>query len=232
MSAVKCLVFVVSVLTFAAIAVPAEAKIIQYEINGQVYSYSSKSRPEIEAARVRINAANRADELREQARAERDSNFLVRLFGSPVQTAAAQAEAELQRTLATALATEVRERIVYAPEPVVTGSSRKKQSKVAKGKSTQVAKSTRGSTRRDAVARVTSTPTHITVEPLRSGASSSGVRSVTIDIDKGTQTTMMRNGSVREQPVDRGLYREDPGLSSFVDQVRGRGDPIQSRMRW
>jgi hypothetical protein len=230
MWSVRCMSFVVSALAFAAATVTAEAKIIQYDINGQVYSYNSKSRAEIEAARVRIDAANRADELREQARAERESNFLVRMFGSPTQTAAAQAEAELQRILAIPAATEVTQRIVYAPEPIVTGSSRTK-SRVAKGKRTQLARSS-GKSRRVAVAKVTSTRTHITVEPVRSAASRTSVRSVTIDVDKGTQTTVMRNGAIREQPVDRSLYREDPGLSSFVDQVRGRGDPIQSRMRW
>ena len=223
----SALPFVVSALTFAASAAPAEAKIIQYEINSQVYSYNSQSRAQIEAARLRINAANRADELREQARTERESNFFVRFFGSATQTAAAQAETELQRILAMPATTEVRQRIVYAPEPTVTGSRTK--ARVAKGERTQVVASKK--TRRVAVARIITTPTHITVEPVRS-ARNSGVSSVTIDIDSGTQTTMMRNGSVRQQPVVRSLYEEDPGLSSFVDQVRGRPDPIQSRMRW
>ena len=222
----SALPFVVSALSFAASAVPAEAKIIQYEINGQVYSYNSQSRAQVEAARLRINAANRADELREQARTERESNFFVRFFGSATQTAAAQAETELQRILAMPATTEVRQRIVYAPEPTVTGS--RTTARAAKGERTQVVTS---KTRRVAVARIITTPTHITVEPVRS-ARNSGVSSVTIDIDSGTQTTMMRDGSVRQQPVVRSLYEEDPGLSSFVDQVRGRPDPILSRMRW
>jgi hypothetical protein len=223
----SALPFVVSALTFAASSVRAEAKIIQYEINGQVYSYNSQSRAQIEAARLRINAANRADELREQARTERESNFFVRFFGSAAQTAAAQAQAELQRILAMPAATEVSQRIVYAPASTVTGS--RTRARAAKGERTQVV--TSKNTRRVAVARIITTPTHITVEPVRS-ARNSAVSSVTIDIDSGTQTTMMRNGSVRQQPVIRSLYEEDPGLSSFVDQVRGRPDPIQSRMRW
>ena len=223
----SALPFVVSALIFAASAVRAEAKIIQYEINGQVYSYNSQNRAQVEAARLRINAANRADELREQARTERESNFFVRFFGSATQTAAAQAEAELRRILAMPATTEVRQRIVYAPEPTVTGS--RTTPRAAKGERTQVVTSKQ--TRRVAVARIITTPTHITVEPVRS-ARNSAVSSVTIDIDSGTQTTMMRNGSVRQQPVVRSLYEEDPGLSSFVDQVRGRPDPIQSRMRW
>jgi hypothetical protein len=222
----SALPFVVSALIFAASAVRAEAKIIQYEINGQVYSYNSQNRAQVEAARLRINAANRADELREQARTERESNFFVRFFGSATQTAAAQAKTELQRILAMPATTEVRQRIVYAPEPTVTGS--RTTARAAKGERTQVVTS---KTRRVAVARIITTPTHITVEPVRS-AGNSGVSSVTIDTDSGTQTTMMRDGSVRQQPVVRSLYEEDPGLSSFVDQVRGRPDPIQSRMRW
>jgi hypothetical protein len=223
----SALPFVVSALTFAASSVRAEAKIIQYEINGQVYSYNSQSRAQIEAARLRINAANRADELREQARTERESNFFVRFFGSAAQTAAAQAQAELQRILAMPAATEVSQRIVYAPASTVTGS--RTRARAAKEERTQVV--TSKNTRRVAVARIITTPTHITVEPVRS-ARNSAVSSVTIDIDSGTQTTMMRNGSVRQQPIVRSLYEEDPGLSSFVDQVRGRPDPIQSRMRW
>jgi hypothetical protein len=224
----SALPFAVSAITFTAIAGPVEAKTIQYEINGQVYSYSSKSRAQIEAARVRIDAANRADQLREQARAERESKFFVRLFGSPTQTAAAQAETELQRILSTTATPEAKERIVDATKPAVIGSSRK-TAKVVKVKKTQVVTS-KGKTRRVAVARIKSTPTHITVEPVRS-ATNSGVRSVTIDVDSGTQTTTMRDGSVRQQPIKKSLYEEDPGLSSFVDQVRGRSDPIQSRLR-
>ena len=223
----SALPFVVSALTFAAGAVPAEAKIIEYEINGQVYSYNSRSRAQVEAARLRINAANRTDELREQARTERESNFFIRFFGSATQTAAAQAETELQRILAMPATTEVRQRIVYAPEPTITGP--RTTARAAKGARTEVVTSKKS--RRVAVARIITTPTHITVEPVRS-ARNSGVSSVTIDIDSGTQTTMMRDGSVRQQPVVRSLYEEDPGLSSFVDQVRGRPDPIQSRMRW
>jgi hypothetical protein len=223
----SALPFVVSALTFAAGAVPAEAKIIEYEINGQVYSYNSRSRAQVEAARLRINAANRADELREQARTERESNFFIRFFGSATQTAAAQAETELQRILAMPATTEVRQRIVYAPELTVTGP--RTTARATKGERTEVVTSKKS--RRVAVARIITTPTHITVEPVRS-ARNSGVSSVTIDIDSGTQTTMMRDGSVRQQPVVRSLYEEDPGLSSFVDQVRGRPDPIQSRMRW
>ena len=81
----SALPFVVSALTFAASAAPAEAKIIQYEINGQVYSLRlfQASRAQIEAARLRINAANRAGELREQARTERESNFIVRFSAPP-----------------------------------------------------------------------------------------------------------------------------------------------------
>jgi formate-dependent nitrite reductase cytochrome c552 subunit len=225
----SALLFGVFALTFAAAAVPAKAKIIQYEINGQVYSYNSQSRAQIEAARLRINAANRADELREQARAERESNFFVRLFSSATQTAAAQAETELQRILAMPATTEVRQRMIYAPEPAVIDSPQKTV-KVVKGKRTQVVTSD-GKTRRVAVARIISTPTHITVEPVRS-STNSDVKSVTIDVNSGTQTTTMRNGSVRQQAVNRNLYEEDPGLSSFVDQIRGRSDPIQSRMRW
>jgi hypothetical protein len=79
---------------------PAEAKPISYEIDGETYTYESNDRAQIEIARQRINAANAADEARERARAELASSPLVKFFGSPIQTEAAAAEAELRRILA------------------------------------------------------------------------------------------------------------------------------------
>jgi hypothetical protein len=216
----------VSTLTFAVITGQAQAKIIKYEINGQAYSYNPKSRAEIEEARVRIEAANRADELRERARAEREANLFVRLFGSPTQAASAQADTELQKILATPSA-ELRQRAVAARDPDATASVRKTAT-VSRAKKAQVVRSNRG--KRGVVARVIHTPTQVTVQPARPR---SAVRSVTIDTSTGTQTTVMRDGSVRHEPASPTYsYHEDRGLSSFVDQVRGRADPIQSRLRW
>src|SRR3954462_7877371 len=70
----------------------AEAKLVRYEINGQRYSYSTNNRQQVREARQRIQAA-------QQAAAERAANPLVRLFGSPTQTNAAEAQARDQQVL-------------------------------------------------------------------------------------------------------------------------------------
>ena len=69
----------------------AEAKLVRYEINGQRYSYSTNNRQQVRAA------AHRAAQ---QAAAERAANPLVRLFGSPTQTNATEAQARAQQVLA------------------------------------------------------------------------------------------------------------------------------------
>jgi hypothetical protein len=71
----------------------AEAKLVRYEINGQRYSYSTNNRQQVRAARQRIQAA-------QQSAAERAANPLVRLFGSPTQTNATEAQARAQQVLA------------------------------------------------------------------------------------------------------------------------------------
>jgi hypothetical protein len=224
MRSVKCtLAFAVSAFTFVMFAGQARAKIIHYEINGQTYSYDSKSRAQIEVARIRIEAANRADELRERARVEQETNIFVRLFGSPTQTASTQADAELQQFL-TRASTE--RTLVAARDPEATASVRRTTT-ARRTKKVQVVRSNRG--RRVVVARVIHTPTKVTVQPAR--AARSAIRSVTIDTSTGMQTTTMRDGSVKQETA-RPTYNEDPGLSSFVDQVRGRADPIQSHLRW
>jgi hypothetical protein len=81
----------------------AEAKRIRYDIDGQTYSYDSSDREQASIAQHRIAAAKTADEARARARAERGASLWVRLFGSPIQTEADRAEAELKRMLATPL---------------------------------------------------------------------------------------------------------------------------------
>jgi len=220
------MLLVISTFTFTVSAVQAEAKIIQYEINGQVYSYNSKSRAQIEDARLRIEAANRADELRERAKAEREGNFFVRLFGSPAQAASAQADAELHEILARRSGAGGQRVVARAVD--VTASVRRTAT-TRRAPQTQVVRSNKA--KRAVAARVTHTATQVTVQPARSARSA--VRSVTIDTSTGTQTTSMHDGSVRQEPMTPAYsFHEDRGLSSFVDQVRGRADPIQSRLRW
>ena len=88
------------VLAFGVVAGAAEARQVEYEINGTTYTYSTRSRVQVEFARRRIEAANRVDEIKVRAAAEAVRNPFVQLFGSPTQAELPAAEAELQRLLA------------------------------------------------------------------------------------------------------------------------------------
>jgi hypothetical protein len=89
------------VLAVALWATPgtAEAKLVRYEINGQRYSYSTNNRQQMREAGQRIRAAQEATAAAAQAASERATNPLVRLFGSPIQTNATEAQARAQQVL-------------------------------------------------------------------------------------------------------------------------------------
>ena len=61
----------------------AQAKMVQYEINGQLFSYNTNNRKQVEEARLRIGAANAAYAARLKVEAERASNPLAAVLGSP-----------------------------------------------------------------------------------------------------------------------------------------------------
>ena len=77
----------------------AQAKMVRYEINGQRYSYNTNNREQLEEARLRIAAADGADAARLKAEAERASNPLAAVLGSPTQREAAEALARLKHVL-------------------------------------------------------------------------------------------------------------------------------------
>ncbi len=79
----------------------AEAKLIRYEINGQRYSYSTNNIQQTKEARQRIEAAAAAEAARAQAHAEAAENPLVRIFGSPAQRQAAEAQGRVQQAVST-----------------------------------------------------------------------------------------------------------------------------------
>ena len=78
----------------------AEAKLVRYEINGQIFAYSTRNRQQTLEARQRIEAAQAATNAKAQADAERAANPLVGVFGSPTQANAAAAQARAQQALA------------------------------------------------------------------------------------------------------------------------------------
>ena len=78
----------------------AEAKLIRYEIDGKQYSYSTNNIQQTKEARRRIEAANAARGIKAKAEEERTTNPLVRLFGSPAQREAAEAQARVDQAVA------------------------------------------------------------------------------------------------------------------------------------
>src|SRR5215217_1113428 len=77
----------------------AQAKMVRYEINGQRYSYNTNNREQVEEARRRLAAANAAYAAWVKAEAERASNPLARVLGSPTQREAADAQARLKQVI-------------------------------------------------------------------------------------------------------------------------------------
>src|SRR5215207_9314243 len=86
-------------LAFLAMLTGAQAKMVRYEINGQRYSYDTNNRQQVEDARWRIAAANAAYAAWVKAEAERASNPLATLLGSPTQREAADAQARLKQVM-------------------------------------------------------------------------------------------------------------------------------------
>jgi hypothetical protein len=81
--------------------VAAEAKLLRYDIGGHTYTYDPRDWQDAQLARERIAAAKVAEDAKGRATAEATANPMVRVFGSPSQTEARQAEIALKRSLST-----------------------------------------------------------------------------------------------------------------------------------
>ena len=86
-----------ALMTLAAMTGTAEARMVTYEVNGQQYSYSTNNNAQKAAARRHMEAASTAAAAKAKADAERASNPLVAVFGSPVQREASRAQAVLEQ---------------------------------------------------------------------------------------------------------------------------------------
>jgi hypothetical protein len=232
-----------SVLAFGLIAGTAEAKRAEYEINGIAYTYSTKNRAQVELARRRIEAANRAAEIKARASAEAVSNPLVRLFGSRTQAEVPAAEAELQKVLAErepsraeayAVERQVRRELRVERRRIALESRARKRQQVArKASSGPVVSTARES--RTALPRSRSPEPVITTaqvtrssRPDRPRPAEPVVTSVSAERTGGLDTTSTTAEAVRAEPVDREAY-----MMSFVEQLRRKtsSDPISRRLR-
>src|SRR3954454_15527958 len=86
-------------LILGGMAGPVEARLVRYQINGNVYSYSTRNRQQVERAHHRIAVAKAAYAARVRADAELASNPIVNVLGSPAQKEAAAARARFEQVL-------------------------------------------------------------------------------------------------------------------------------------
>jgi hypothetical protein len=92
----------IAIFSACLFAASAEAKLIRYEIDGQSYSYSTNNIQQTKEARRRIEAAAAAEAAKTRAAAEAAGNPWVRIFGSPAQREAADAQARVKQLVAPA----------------------------------------------------------------------------------------------------------------------------------
>ena len=233
-------------LVVGAMESDAKAKVVQYEINGQLYSYDTDDRPQAEKAQRLIEAARAAEAAKAEAAAERARLPLVNLLGSPAQREAVEAQARLQQIIP-----EAHQAASAAPQPV-------NSSRIVRwsGRSGVDAKTRRAAP--EVKAELANTPAHgqaaniVTANPegvkptaegaapdprkagvvFSSGTESSGsqtptLRAVTFDLGSGIKTVQMTDGTIQEEALDSStlskLISIEPlaeGLASFVTQVR------------
>ncbi len=195
----------------------AQARMVRYEINGQRYSYNTNNREQVEEARRRIAAANAAYAAWLKAQAERASNPLARVLGSPTQREATAAQAHLRHVLSSSppagpaagsetgrLATAA-ERMRVAREPrkeAIPGFvPRAEPEHPGKPK---VAARPKPSTLA-VTAEKPSTPksAKVAARPkARLENRESAIRSIHFDPDTGIKTTLMTDGTVHEEPFE------------------------------
>ena len=203
----------------------SQAKVVRYEIEGQQYSYDTKSREQVALARERLSAAKAAAAARAKVEAERAANPLVRIFGSQIQTEAKLAEAQLQQALA--------KRLAVPEEPRARGFASARKSDAA---TTVAAAPSRQPPRYDSTGSVVRNGSAVTEEGAQ--AARRVVEAIVFDLASGIKTVHLENGTVEEEPFDareaaalkRAVPAHRPHIS-FVNEpeaeatTKGSGEP-------
>jgi hypothetical protein len=192
----------------------AQAKMVRYEINGQRYSYNTNNREQVEEARRRIAAANAAYAAWLKVEAERASNPLARVLGSPTQRDAAEAQTRLRHVLSSSPPAEpaagseagrraaAAERTRVAREPTARREASPgfvpRAEPEHPGKPHKVAARPKPS----APVKTAEKPSTPKSEKPKSTQENreSAVRSIHFDPDTGIKTTLMTDGTVHEEP--------------------------------
>jgi hypothetical protein len=184
----------------------AEAKKVDYEIDGQRYSYESTNRQQVEVARKRIEAANAAKAAKARADAKRASDPFAAIFGSQADQEAEQAQASLKRLIAEQeqAAAEAKRRQQSASKntqrPEAASAGEKEPEAVSDGQAGAQIASAGPSKPIDAGSAENPTP----IQPR--------LRSVSFDFESGIKTTVMGDGALHEEPFD------PAALSSFISE--------------
>jgi hypothetical protein len=222
---------VAAVLGLGAMVDSAEAKVIQYEIDGQRYAYDPKDHRQAEIAQQRIEAARAAQAARATADAELAKLPLVTLLGSPAQREAAQARARFQQLMAES---------ADQAAPALTGSIDKPQqprpTRTAPRAASKRPAPEVGDGQRAKLGLTPRADENTAPAPQPTGSGSQPVaqkpilKAVTFDLSSVIKTVQMTDGTVHEEALDSStlakLSAMEPaaeGLSTFVQQVRGRG---------
>jgi hypothetical protein len=204
-----------SALALGVMAERAEAKKVFYEINGKRYSYETSDPEQIATARKRIDAANAADAARAKAEAERTTNPLASVFGSPAQQEAIEAKARLDQLIAE------QDRSAEARRQRAAKAARteqpKKQAEDQNPASTEektvssAPQAPKDEPTKDVPAKTASADD--ASDPASSQASQKpAVKSLSFDGESGIKTVIMTDGSIHEEPFDTNI------LSSLADQ--------------
>jgi hypothetical protein len=199
-----------------------EAKKVTYEINGKRYSYSTNNRAQVAAARKRIEAAKAAD----AAKAERDNNPLVSIFGSQVQREAEESKARVEQ-----LAVEKGKAPTLKPTPAASSEPRKKDAK----ETIQTAAVQPEQIRPKPTLVAAAMPSAAAIALLNAKSPTTPmVKSVYFDAESGIKTIVMTDGSIHEESFDSSvlsrLASDDGGpnsLTAFVNQVR-KAYPVET----
>jgi hypothetical protein len=222
----------------------AQAKMVRYEINGQRYSYNTNNREQVEEARRRIAAANAAYAAWLKADAERASNPLARVLGSPTQREATAAQARLRHVLSSSLpagpaagsetgrlATAAeRTRVAREPTPrkeAIPGFVPRaepehpgKPKVAARPKPSALAVTAeKPSTPKSAKVAARPKPAQETRE--------SAIQSIHFDPDNGIKTTLMTDGTVHEEPFEPPAAASSKGGPMTGDVTSGLHKPVK-----
>jgi hypothetical protein len=220
----------------------AEAKKVSYDINGQRFTYDTNDPAQVEIARKRIDAANTADAAKAKADAERVQNPLSATFGSQLQREAQQAKARLDQVLAEQAQADA----ALKRQRAARDEQRRKQAQESTTDDSPAAESAAEAASREQPERTTGAeqptetaaraqvpaPTAPEAPPVtevarQPEATTPTIKTVSFDVASGIKTTVMTDGSIREEPFDSSTLAQiddDPedadSLNAFVKQLR------------